>query len=75
MSVPSAHIKNSFKRDCEDLAEFMEELMPVGSNPYVFDEQGRPMTREQIIARTRGGWKEEARHHGWSDEEIRMMVE
>jgi hypothetical protein len=66
---------NRFKRDCNDLADFMEEFMPIGSDPHVFDEKGRPMTREQIIKRTRTDWRAEARSHGWTDDDIRMMEE
>jgi len=62
------------KAEYESLACLTEEMVLPGSNPYVTDEQGNWLSREQLISRTRSGWPESLLEKGWEPEKVAAMV-
>ncbi len=59
------------KAKAEELAEFMDEY--TSDNPYVYDDPGNPMTKEQIVQKTRDGWKEDLLSQGYSTGQIKVL--
>lgn len=59
------------KAKAEELAEFMDEY--TSDNPHVYDDLGNPMTKEQVVQKTRDGWKEDLLNQGYSTEQINIL--
>lgn len=59
------------KAKAEELAEFMDEY--TSDNPHVYDDLGNPMTKEQIVQKTRDGWKEDLLSQGYSTGQIKVL--
>lgn len=58
--------------EARNLSDFMDEMMGPGA-PYVTDENGQWMTREQVIEHTRLGWTDEMVKKGWDAEKVEAL--
>jgi len=48
-------LKKARQAECNAVAELMDEC--IGEDPHVVDENGNPMTRDQVIQAMRDDWK------------------